>query len=192
MQSDRVLEEHLTREELQALRNKRTGMLIFQISWIMIFVSMVLVNWQMRFSPDWKTPKTVTASGALGAFATASLGLSAFLVNRALKAVQAGHMGAFLSRWLGAIVLGILFIVVMVSEWFAITPGTQYGQVFRVMTGFHVMHAFFIGLYLSTVYRNGRRGRYSQYDLWAVEAGAKLWYFVLVAWLLFYVVIYWI
>jgi hypothetical protein len=29
-------------------------------------------------------------------------------------------------------------------------------------------------------------------DTWDVEAGAKLWYFVVFAWLLFYAVLYWI
>jgi hypothetical protein len=36
-----------------------------------------------------------------------------------------------------------------------------------------------------------QRHDYGALNFWAVEAGAKLWYFVLVAWMLFYVVIYW-
>ena len=32
------------------LKNNRLGMNIFQISWIMAFVALVIVNWQLRFS----------------------------------------------------------------------------------------------------------------------------------------------
>ena len=32
------------------LKNNRLGMTIFQISWIMIFFAMIIVNWQLRFS----------------------------------------------------------------------------------------------------------------------------------------------
>jgi hypothetical protein len=54
-----------------------------------------------------------------------------------------------------------------------------------------MVHALVIGGYMFNVYIHGRQGMYGQFDFWAVEAGAKLWYFVLVAWALFYIVIYW-
>jgi heme/copper-type cytochrome/quinol oxidase subunit 3 len=96
-----------------------------------------------------------------------------------------------LTQWIGAIGLGFVFVVVIAYEWLTIDSGTQYGQVFRLMTGFHMVHALIIGGYMFNVYIHGRKGMYGQFDFWAVEAGAKLWYFVLVAWALFYIVIYW-
>ena len=62
------------------------------------------------------------------------------------------------------------------------------------MTGFHVVHALAIMAVMLRVYRGGSRGEYSggEHAAWAVEGAAKLWYFVVVAWLLFYVVLYWI
>jgi len=34
------------------------------------------------------------------------------------------------------------------------------------------------------------RARYNPVNFWSVEAAAQLWYFVVVAWLLFFVVLY--
>lgn len=193
MQRDlELLEAQLTREERQALQNKRLGMFIFQVSWIMAFLSLVVVNWQLRFSPDWLPAGVEPMSPWLPSFATAGLLLSVWLARRALSAVQQDDRTAFLTRWQGALGLGALFVVVMLYEWFAVPPGTQYAQVFRLMTGFHMFHALVIGAYMLNVYQNGRRGLYGAMNFWAVEAGAKLWYFVVIAWMLFYIVIYWV
>jgi nitric oxide reductase NorE protein len=191
MQQD-LLEANLSREERQALRNKRTGMFVFQVSWIMAFVCLVIVNWQMRFSPNWLPPGAEEMSPLLPTVATAGLLLSAWLVHRALKAVQADERRAFLTQWLGTLVLGALFVAIMVYEWLVAPTGTQYAQVFRLMTGFHVVHAVVIGAYMLHVYRNAQQGAYGPLSFWAVEAGTKLWYFVVIAWMLFYSVIYWI
>lgn len=192
MQDQPASEENLSREELQALKNKRSGMAIFQLSWMMAFVAMVIINWQLRFSPLWLEADTETANPLLGTVATVVLLISALLVHRAQIAIQADNRSQFLSQWAAAIALGAGFVAIMLYEWSALTPGTQYVQVFRLMTGFHVFHAGAIGLYLVRVYRNGRAGQYGPAEYWAVEAGAKLWYFVLVAWILFYMVIYWL
>lgn len=192
MEREFNLEDSLTREELLALRNKRAGVFAFQVSWIMAFVCMVVVNWQLRFSPNWMPPGTESVSPVPGALATLGLLLSAVLVKRSVDAVRADDQRAFLTQWLGTLGLGALFVVLMLVEWFSVQTGTQYAQVFRLMTGFHVFHALVIGIYMVVVYGKGRRGAYGPYEFWAVEAGARMWYFVLVAWLLFYVVIYWV
>lgn len=190
--SNDTLQNNLTREEYQALQNKRAGMFIFQVSWIMAFMCMVVVNWQMRFSPDWLPEGTEPLSPIPATIATFGLLISAVLVRGAHIAVQADDIKPFLMQWLGALALGVLFIAIMLFEFFAVEPGTQYAQVFRLMTGFHVFHALVIGAYMVNVYRNGQRGYYNRFEFWAVEAGAKLWYFVGIAWILFYVVIYWV
>lgn len=190
MQNENLLEEGLSREELQTLRNRRAGMFIFQLSWIMAFVSLVVVNWQLRFSPQWKPEGTEEANFLLGVVATAVLVISTVLVKRGLDAVRTDQVRAFLLQWNGAIGLGVLFIGLMLYEWLTIEPGTKYALVFRLMTGFHMVHAFAIGVYIAFIVMRARAGHYGARNFWAVEAGAKLWYFVLVAWLLFYTVIY--
>jgi heme/copper-type cytochrome/quinol oxidase subunit 3 len=192
MQNQNLLEEELSREEHQALQNKRAGMFIFQVSWIMAFVALIVVNWQMRFSPVWKPEGTPEANPLIGIFATLTLVFSSVLIWRSLQAIRNDDIKSFLVQLAGTIGLGGVFILTMLVEWFALPEGTNYAKVFRLMTGFHMFHAFVIGAYLVYVWQTGRMGAYNRQNAWAVEAGAKLWYFVLVAWLLFYIVIYWV
>ncbi len=188
-----LLEEQLRQDEALVLKNNRFGMLIFQISWIFVFLCMIVVNWQLRFSRNWKPEGTQEVNFWTGLLATAILCLSTYLVWRSIQAIRQDQLSAFLPQWLGAIGLALLFVGVMFYEsWTIAQPETQYAQVFRLMTGFHMVHALVISVYMLLVYRNSRRGDYTADHYWAVEAGAKLWYFVLVAWLLFYVVIYWV
>jgi len=192
MQQD-LLELGLTRQEQQALQNKRAGIFIFQASWILTFVCLAIVNWQMRFSSNWMPNPNDRLGIVISTIATIVLVMSALLVRQGVKLVNNQHLSQFLRLLLMSIFLGGIFVALIGYEWVTITTGTQYAQVFRLMTGFHIVHAVSIGIYLGLVYVNGRKRVYNANDyLWAVEAGAKLWYFVLVAWLLFYVVIYWI
>ncbi|HRF95605.1 MAG TPA: cytochrome c oxidase subunit 3, partial [Aggregatilineales bacterium] len=166
---------------------------IFQASWILTFVCLAIVNWQMRFSSNWMPNPDDRLGVLIASLATIILGISALLVRHSVKVVNNQNLSRFLQLWLMAIVLGGVFVGLIGYEWVVIPTGTQYAQVFRMMTGFHIFHAVCIGIYLGLVYVNGRKRVYNANDyLWAVEAGAKLWYFVLVAWLLFYIVIYWI
>lgn len=192
MQRD-LLELGLTKQEQQALQNKRAGIFIFQMSWILTFVCLAIVNWQMRFSSNWLPDPNDRLGVVLATIATVILATSAYLVRRSMTILNNQNLSQFLRLWLGAIILGGMFVIIIGYEWVIIPSGTQYAQVFRLMTGFHIFHAVSIGIYMGIVYVNGRKRVYNANDyLWAVEAGAKLWYFVLVAWLLFYVVIYWI
>lgn len=190
---EKTLESALTRDELLALRNKRLGMTLFQLSWILVFVCLVVVNLQLRSSfPAWPPEGVAKLGLGLPTLATAALLLSAVLVRRALHAVPQNALAAFYPQWLAAIGLGAAFVAMMAVEWFSASLDSQYGAVFRVMTGFHAFHALVVGLYLVNVYQQVRAGRVDALHFWTVEAGAKLWYFVVAAWILFYVVLYWI
>lgn len=193
MHKQSSIEEQLRQDEALVLKNNRLGMSIFQVTWIFAFLCMVVVNWQLRFSRNWKPEGTQEADFLIGLFATGTLCMSTFLVWRSMKAIRQDNLSVFLPQWLGAIGLALLFVAVMFFEWVTIAqPDTQYAQVFRLMTGFHMVHALVIGAYMMIVYFNARRGNYGADHHWAVEAGAKLWYFVLVAWFIFYIVIYWV
>ncbi|MEO8608721.1 MAG: cytochrome c oxidase subunit 3 [Chloroflexota bacterium] len=188
MASD-VVEQQLSREELQALRNKRTGLAIFQVSWIMVFVVLIVVNLQLRNdAPSWPPPGVDQLSLIIPTLMTLALILSSFLVRQGTQAIKAGEYGRFLSQWRIAIGLGTLFVVVMALEWIAVPTSGQYSNLFRLMVGFHGVHALVIGGFLVNVYRHG--DQYDPLHFWPAEAAANLWYFVTVAWLLFFVVLY--
>ena len=180
------------------LKNNRLGMTIFQISWIMVFLAMIIVNWQLRFSyAEWPPAGVAPFDPLLPTAATLALLLSALLVKHGLQALRNNRIGGFLVNWRGAMILGSAFMAVIVYEFASVSEAalaTQYGITMRLMTGFHFVHALAILAIMVRVYRNGASGSYSgdEHDSWAVEGGAKLWYFVTLAWILFYIVLYWI
>lgn len=187
--TSKVMEQQLTPKELQDLRNKRTGLAIFQVSWIMVFLTLILANLQLRNgAPSWPPPGVDQLNPVIPSLMTLALIISSLLVWRGIRAVKAGEHEQFLSQWRIAIGLGVLFIVVMALEWITVPASGQYSNLFRLMVGFHGIHALVIGLFLLRVYRGS--GQYDRLHYWPVEAAANLWYFVTVAWLLFFVVLY--
>lgn len=186
-----LMEQGLSRQELQDLRNKRTGLAIFQFSWIMAFICLSVVNLQLRsIAPTWPPPGVGQLNALIPTLMTLGLIASSVFIRRGVKALKAGETEPFLTNWRYALGLGTLFVVVMAFEWITVPYSGQYSDVFRLMVGFHGVHALAIGYYLWKVYRNGQAGRYGPGNFWPVEGGAGLWHFVTIAWLLFYVVLY--
>ena len=180
------------------LKNNRLGMNIFQVSWIMAFVAMIVVNWQLRFNySQWPPAGVAPFDLLLPSVATLALLISSVSVAQALKILRGGIVTGFLVNWRLAIGLGVLFLAIIVYEFLNVSDAamaTQYGNTFRLMTGFHFVHAMAILVIMCRVYQQAKLGNYAggEHDSWAVEGAAKLWYFVTFAWMLFYVVIYWI
>lgn len=186
-------QRRLEREAEMRLRNNRLGLTVFQGSWILAFVCLVIAYWQIGFSPEWRPSASERPDMVLPTIATLGLLLSTWYARSGLKAVEADRIKAFLSRWLIAMGLGVVFFVIMVSQFFAVpasTDGQQYGFIYRLMIGYHAFHTLVIGIMMVQIWRLGRQGRYHADNSWSVEATAKLWYFVTVAWVLFYVVLY--
>lgn len=180
------------------LKNNRLGMTIFQISWIMAFIALIIVNWQLRFSyAEWPPAGVAPFDPLLPSAATLALLISSLLVRRGLGSLRGGRVPGFLMHWRGALVLGVAFMAIIIYEFLSVSDAamaTQYGVTMRLMTGFHFVHALAIMAIMARVYRNAAAGRYSssEHDSWAVEGAAKLWHFVTFAWIMFYVVLYWI
>ncbi len=190
-QNVNVSEQGFSRDELMALRNKRTGMTVFQVSWIMAFVCLIVVNLQIRSnSATWPPAGVEPLSPILPTVVTLLLVASGWLVHNAFQAINAGQVSRFFGQWRAALVLGAAFVAVIAFEWITIPSSGQYSTVFRVMTAFHAIHAIVIGLYMWHVDGRVRAGHVTAHNSWAVEAGTKLWYFVIAAWIMFYVVLY--
>ncbi len=189
MQHQLLEQRELSREELQDLRNKRTGVTVFQLSWIMVFVCLIVVNLQLRGDyPSWPPTGVEALDPVLPTLATLGLLASVLLARNGLRAIQDDRRGSFLTQWRVAIGLGVVFILIMAFEWVIVPFSGMYSTVFRVMIAYHAIHAIVIGYIMIRVYRNA--AAYDPVHNWAVEAAAKLWYFVVVAWLMFYAVLY--
>lgn len=185
------LERPLSRQEQLALKNKRTGMTVFQISWILVFVCLVVVYVQTRANYlVWPPEGVQPASAAAGLAATAALFASAWLTWRGLKAARAGNLSAFAQQWTVALALGATFVVIAGAQWSVMAGSHQYDMLFRLLVGYHLIHAVVIGGYMLSVLISARGAQPAQYDLWPAEAGAKLWYFVVIAWILFFIPLY--
>jgi heme/copper-type cytochrome/quinol oxidase subunit 3 len=186
-----VLEKELSRDELLALKNRRTGVTVFQISWIMVFVCLIVVNLQIRSNyPSWPPPGIQGLEPILPTLATIGLLASTLLAHHALKFIGAGQREGFLTQWRLTLALGVGFVLIMAYEWLNVQFSGQFSTIFRVMVAYHAIHALVIGYIMWRVYKTAQANGYSVLRHWPVEAAARLWYFVVVAWVMFYVVLY--
>jgi cytochrome c oxidase subunit 3 len=192
-----MMQSSLSREEQIALNNRRTGITIFQVSWIMVFVCLSLVNLQIRSNfPSWPPEGVAALDRVLPTIATVALLISGIAARAAVRAAGNTQIAAFLSAWRIALGLGVIFTLIMAFQWVTVDSGglgAQYGTIFRVMVAYHAIHALIIGWIMWGVHQSGARGDYNDADprkTWLIEASARLWYFVIVAWILFYVVLY--
>jgi cytochrome c oxidase subunit 3 len=130
----------------------------------------------------------------LGLVVTTMLLLSSFFINRAEIAVSFGDQKGFLRGTLITIVLGALFLIGVVGVEWQIVPfsagDNAMASIFFTMTGFHAFHVLTGVIFLVIVYRNGRKGLYSQEQHFPVEAAAVYWHFVDVVWVFFYSALY--
>ena len=186
-----IAENELSREELQRLRNKRSGLAIFQISWIMVFVCLIIVNWQLRSGQvSWPPPGVDAPSPVLPTLATGGLLASVWFARWAARALKADDLATFFSGWRVVLVLATAFVLIIAYEWLRLPTSGIYSEVYRMMTAFHAFHALVIGAFMGMIYRGAQAGNYGSANFWPVEGAASLWYFVVFAWILFYVVLY--
>ncbi|MEZ4668044.1 MAG: cytochrome c oxidase subunit 3 [Anaerolineae bacterium] len=185
-----ALEQTLTRQEQLDLKNKRVGLIVFQISWIMAFICLVIVNLWLRGQQTAWPPVGVEVSLVIPTLMTVALVASSVFMRRGMRALKADKRDSFAANWRVGLLLGVVFAIGMGYEFVAAPGSGQYQNVYRLMVGFHHIHALAIGYYLIRVYQNGRAGHYTPTHFWPVEGGASLWDFVTVAWVLFYVVLY--
>jgi len=184
--------EREQREKDLRIRNNRLGITVFQISWTMAFIALIVSYWQLGFNPEMRPTPEQAPHPFFPAIATIALFASVWLTHRALKIVkntEVGEAPQFRFIWLLAIGLGILFLLVMMQQFF-VMPTVEFGMIYRLMIGFHALHAFVIGIMMFQVWRYGADGRYNVENYWSVEGAMRLWDFVAGAWILFYAVLY--
>lgn len=188
------------RERETALRNNRLGVTVFQISWMMAFIALVIAYWQLGFTPGWQPSGDLAPNPIMPTAATLAILLSGWFARQAWHTARQTVPDsqradpAFRQSWLIASLLGAIFFVIMLQQFFVIpygdAPELRFGMIYRLMIGYHALHALITLIMMAQVYRLGADHRYHRDNVWAVEGTTKLWYFVIVAWLLFYAVLY--
>lgn len=188
---------NLSRDDRIALQNRKTGVTMFQLSWIMAFVALSVINFQIRSNfPVWPPAGVAALDRLLPTLATLALIVSGVMTRRGSQAGMSGSPAALIAGWRAALGLGIVFTLIMLVQWVGVDTGglgAQYGTIFRVMVAYHGVHALVVGYIMWGVVKQAGRGAYDDANplkTWLIEASARLWYFVIAAWLLFYAVLY--
>jgi cytochrome c oxidase subunit 3 len=176
-------------EYRQKLATNRLGLWLFILSDTFVFGGLYVSRFYLL-----GTALRPEVNQLLGFVVTAVLLASSYFMNRAETAMANGDRKNFLRGTLTTLVLGVIFLVGVVGVEWQIAPfgpgdGTA-ASLFYTMTGFHAFHVLTGVIFLSVVYRNGRKGLYSPERHWAVEACAVYWHFVDVVWIFFYPALY--
>ena len=170
------------------LATNRLGLWLFILSDSFVFIGLFFAKYYLMGNTRPHLEQT------LGLIVTAILLISSFFMNRAETAMAHGDQKTFLQGTLTTLILGVIFLVGVVGvEWqlAPFGPGDgAHGAMFYMMTGMHAFHVLTGVIFLTIVYRNGRKGLYTAEKHWAVEACAVYWHFIDVVWIFFYPTLY--
>lgn len=182
-------------------RSNRMALWMFFLSEIFLFGALFAARFYL-----WDDTRP-ELSQEVGLAATAVLLLSSYFVYRGETAMEHGERGKFLSSFMLAALLGLLFFVsVVVMEWnifglnanvagielfghLGVADGVHAG-VFFAMTGMHALHVISGVALLLFVWNRGRQGDFTPERHWGVEATALYWHYVDVVWVFFYPALY--
>lgn len=131
-----------------------------------------------------------------GAINTILLLTSSYFVVRAVQAAEQRAARSAANWLLGAIVTGLGFIAVKLSEYAAAfahdisLSSSPFHMFYLSLTFFHFMHVI-LGLVILTALWNGaRKGRYGPDDMNGLETGAAYWHMVDLVWLILFPLVY--
>lgn len=167
----------------------RLGLWLFIVSDLFLFGGLFIARFYLL-----GTAERPDVSQIVGLIVTSVLLVSSFFMNRGETAMAYGDQKKFSQSILVTLVLGVLFLIgVLGVEWRIAPGGPADGaawSLFYAMTGFHALHVLSGVIFLAIIYRNGRKGLYTQERHWPVEAAAIYWHFVDVVWIFFYPALY--
>ena len=168
--------------------SNRLGLWLFIISDAFVFGGLLVSRFYL-FAGDHPELNQL-----LGLVVTFILLTSSLFMYRADIDISNGNIKGFTRNILVTIILGILFLVGVVGlEWptapFSVGENAM-SSVFFTMTGMHALHVLSGVIFLTIVYRNGKKGLYSRERHFPVEAAAIYWHFVDVVWVFFYPALY--
>jgi len=167
----------------------RLGLWLFIASDLFLFGGLYIARFYLL-----GTAERPDVSQIVGLAVTSMLLISSFFMNRGETAIAYGDQKRFTRSVLVTLVLGLLFLVGVVGVEWQIAPGGPADgaawSLFYAMTGFHAFHVLTGVILLAIIYRNGRKGLYTQERHWPVEAAAVYWHFVDVVWVFFYPALY--
>lgn len=131
-----------------------------------------------------------------GALNTVLLLTASYFVVRAVQAAEA-QASRQCANWLGgAILTGLGFIVVKLSEYAAAfehnisLSSSTFHMFYLSLTFFHFMHVILGLVILIAMWNGARQGRYRPGEMNGLETGAAYWHMVDLVWLILFPLVY--
>ncbi|HET7323555.1 MAG TPA: heme-copper oxidase subunit III [Halococcus sp.] len=129
---------------------------------------------------------------------TVALVLSSFTMHFAHKALEDGNRTRFLSLLASTLVLGVLFVLGQVFEFygfiiedgFTLSSGV-FGSAFFPLVGLHGLHVTLGTILLAILLIRGLFGQYSDERDTSIVTVSFYWHFVDIVWLILVTIIYW-
>lgn len=176
-------------DSAMTMRAVRGGYGIFLASQAVVFVTAIAVRFLMAYG------HVGPYSQGLGAVITLIMVISALTARSARSSVKNGDLGGMASRVMSGAVLGIAAFALVVIQWVTLRSSglpvtTPTLEVYFTITGFWLLYAL-IGIFLLVAARaRGLRVGYTPDNHWDLEAATYMWEFVAIAWVVSYVVLY--
>jgi cytochrome c oxidase subunit III len=170
------------------------GVLLFIISEAMLFGSFFTAYFFIRVvqGVDWP-PEPFHFPVAVASMNTAVLVSSSFTVHYALHSIKRGNRRGLQLGLVVTFLLGLMFLITQVNEYFKAGFSIQDGafaSVFYGLTGLHGAHVF-VGLTLLAIMNiRTARGHFTPDSHMGVEAAGIYWHFVDVMWIIVWFTIY--
>ena len=182
------------------IESKKLAMWLFIASDTVTFASLLFAYSYLRIgSPNWTLPFKFWPSVANGMVMTIILLTSSLTMLGGVRAAKAGDQKSCL-RWMGyTMLLGVIFAVLHLREWFGMIHGgwrlfqnplggsVEVGAGFFCVTGLHLLHVISGVVALAVVALGFKRGWLKAGH---VETTSLYWHFVDVVWMFVFPIVY--
>jgi cytochrome c oxidase subunit III len=173
------------------------GMLLFLVSWTMLFAALFAAYGVLRVrAPAWPPPDVPRLPLLLPGANTLAILAGSFALQSALHFARTGRVARVLPAALAALVLGALFLAGQSALWAGLwreglrPEGGPFPSVFYGLTAFHALHVL-VGLFgLGFVAVRASRASYGPTRHLGLRLWCGYWHFVGAIWLLLYVTIF--
>ncbi len=187
-------------ESPYGIQSKKLAIWLFILADAATFGAILFAYGYLRTAnPDWTRPFAFSPTVVGGSVMTVVLLTSSLTMVGAVLAAQAGRTSASI-RWLGAtMLLGSVFAVLHLREWFRMigegwrlfqnpTGGpVLFGATFFGITGLHLLHVICGIIVIAVIAIGFRRGRF---DAGHIETTGLYWHFVDLVWMFVFPLVY--
>ncbi|MHB8627917.1 MAG: cytochrome c oxidase subunit 3 [Aggregatilineales bacterium] len=173
------------------LDNNRLLLTLWLVFEAGLFGSLIYANFVVRAAQGQWPPLGVDRMSMGTPLAlTVALLVSSVTAIQAVGALRRNDRANFTRFMIATLVLGVGFVVGVVSLLMHIPFSGPYNAFFVAMWFVHVSHAIAVLLYLGYVLRRATQGHYTATAHWPVEAATYLWHFLDIMWIVLFVVLY--